>query len=204
MKIGLFKKLYTVLTLLYIFFAVWTNDSLAQTCSDSDGGLDYYQTGSVISSTGKYIDYCTAGGKIVEEYCDGTSIKNDVYDCKTQNPTWDCFNGECCAWPGDICSVDSDCCINNSCQNGTCQPTSDILINEAFNQSCRNYCIDSGFEGCRSIGTDTDASNGLAYIYPAFVCTLTNRYTCNTVVYISAPGVCGGYQAEWTRCKCYG
>src|SRR4030042_720406 len=204
MNIRFLIKLYTLIALIFIFFVIWSKDSLAQTCNDSDGGLNYYQTGSVTTPTGIYKDYCIQVDKIYEEYCDGSSLKSNVYDCKTQNPTWNCFNGECCAWPGDTCGVDSDCCINNSCQNGMCLPTSDILLNEAFNMSCRNYCMDSGFEGCRSIGTDPGASNGLTYIYPGSVCTLTNTYTCDTVVYSSSTSLCGEFQTEWTRCKCYG
>jgi hypothetical protein len=175
-------------------------------CNDSDGGQNYYQQGTVTDNTtlpGGQIeyktDYCISGSAVYEYFCNGIYRSQITNQCVSTTGAV-CFNGECCSWVNQDCSTDSDCCTNYACQGGKCvSPT--ILLNEAFNMSCRNYCMDSGFSGCISIGTDTLASNGMAYIYPGFICTLTNTYTCDTVIYISS-GVCGGHQTEWTRCRC--
>jgi hypothetical protein len=184
-----------------------TPTPIALFCNDSDGGQNYYQQGTVTDNTTlsggriEYMtDYCIGGNFVNEYFCNGINRSQITTPCISVSAGTTCFNGECCSWVNQTCFSDSDCCTNFACQGGKCV-SPNILLNEAFGMSCNNYCIDSGFSGCLSIGTDSLASNGMAYIYPGFVCTLTNRYTCDTIIYISS-GVCGGHQTEWTRCRC--
>ncbi|OGM13915.1 hypothetical protein A3A76_05400 [Candidatus Woesebacteria bacterium RIFCSPLOWO2_01_FULL_39_23] len=175
-------------------------------CSDTDGGQSYFQQGTVTDNTylpGGQIesvtDYCTTGNALGEFYCNGTIRSTELYQCGTSAQST-CFNGECCSWVGQACNVDSDCCTNYACQGGSCVSPS-ILLNEALGLSCYTYCQASGFSTCASVGTDTFASNGMMYVYQNNSCILTNAYDCNRVIYDNL-SVCGGREADWTRCRC--
>jgi hypothetical protein len=137
-------------------------------------------------------NYGTYGALLQSINCDNTNVTRTV-----------CFNGECCGWVNQDCSTDSDCCTNFACQQSKCV-SPNILLNEGLSKNCSTYCKEAGYGGCISIGTDVFAANGMSYIYPGFICTLTNTYSCDTVIYPSSSsgGVCEGYQAEWTRCRC--
>ena len=68
----------------------------ATTCTDSDGGLNYYVQGTVKKGTITSTDYCgaqTSGGRqyVLEQYCDsGNNIAQSAYLCSAL-----CSNGAC-------------------------------------------------------------------------------------------------------------
>lgn len=49
-------------------------------CSDSDGGKDYYNIGTVTKGTESYKDSCK-GNVLTEYYCDGKTVKSEKVDC---------------------------------------------------------------------------------------------------------------------------
>jgi len=84
---------------------------------------------------------------------------------------------------------------------GFATPTpSNMMLNSGLNVSCYNLCRSSGFAGCASVGTDFNGSNGLYYDGFLATCTILSA-DCNLVMY-SASNVCGGFNANWTRCFC--
>lgn len=108
-----------------------------------------------------------------------------------------------CGLFGSLCGSDTDCCSANLCKDGVCQPNSNILPNYARNYSCRNYCLNNGYAGCSSIGTDDQASNGLAEVNSSGSCGTTTSYDCYYVIYNSGL-TCDGHTTDWTNCNCYG
>lgn len=72
-----------------------------KTCTDSDGGINYYTKGEVVVCTfyesdlgggggcGALVDYCS-GDVLTEGYCEGTSSKSVKYTCP-----YGCTNGAC-------------------------------------------------------------------------------------------------------------
>lgn len=76
------------------------------TCSDSDGGLDYYTKGTVTSSEGSITDACIDSYELVEWVCDEMdSIEDEYYVCP-----YGCENGACLEEPSpepepEICAA---------------------------------------------------------------------------------------------------
>ncbi len=83
------------------------NDCPSYTCTDSDGGKDYYVKGSAIKHIHGYNgincldvfndyciyilgDYCTNSETLKEAYCDGDEVKNISYKCPNG-----CIDGAC-------------------------------------------------------------------------------------------------------------
>lgn len=71
-------------------------DCKAETCTDSDGGINYYSPG-LCSSCGTSsqpclaaMDYCTDSTQLSECYCSGTSINYSYYSCP-----YGCFKDAC-------------------------------------------------------------------------------------------------------------
>lgn len=50
-------------------------------CEDSDGGRDYYITGTVTKGTESRTDRCTSGNRLTEYYCNGNQINSETYLC---------------------------------------------------------------------------------------------------------------------------
>jgi len=64
-------------------------------CTDSDGGINYYTPGKIVSSEGiKGGDYCSFGNLLVEQYCESSErINAYVYDCADEGKV--CKDGAC-------------------------------------------------------------------------------------------------------------
>jgi hypothetical protein len=66
-------------------------DSECGYCWDSDGGINYYEKGSVNSTiNGTLVDVCNTGVRLIERYCDGNAAESDFFDCPNG-----CFDGAC-------------------------------------------------------------------------------------------------------------
>ena len=112
------------------------------------------------------------------------------------------ISAQSCVSFGELCGSDFECCSPLTCQSGVCQPISNILNNPAISRSCRNLCLENGYAGCTSIGTDDSASNGLVWTFSDAQCTLADYYNCYYVIYNTGV-VCGGELSTWTNCNCY-
>ncbi|MGB9719612.1 MAG: hypothetical protein ACPL06_03400 [Candidatus Anstonellales archaeon] len=60
-----------------------------ETCTDTDGGRNYYEYGTTYTLTQKEGDVCEKT-VLTEYYCDGTEIKNETFQCE-----YGCENGVC-------------------------------------------------------------------------------------------------------------
>lgn len=64
------------------------------TCTDSDGGINYYTFGIVTLTNGSYnynyTDYCSGNTTLYERYCSGTQLKTTTHNC-----TYLCNTGKC-------------------------------------------------------------------------------------------------------------
>lgn len=64
-------------------------------CSDSDGGLDYFTTGTTRDFVSSYSDLCTDSQQIREYYCEGGRVASTLARC----PTNSCSGGRCIGTP---------------------------------------------------------------------------------------------------------
>ncbi len=70
-------------------------------CSETDSGKDYYDSGTTISSAGYSADICTQDGKLKEWYCNAQGDKISItVNCPAG---YSCTNGKCAA-VGNLCS----------------------------------------------------------------------------------------------------
>ena len=60
------------------------------TCTDSDGGKNYYQKGTVTVDGTSYTDYCLDENRLIEYYCSNNQMRFDTYAC-----SYGCENGAC-------------------------------------------------------------------------------------------------------------
>jgi len=72
-----------------------TTTTVERTCTDSDGGKNYYTYGTVKTKTeissGTYYDLCWSGSDVLHEwYCDGWTVKKVEYECPNG-----CASGAC-------------------------------------------------------------------------------------------------------------
>ncbi len=61
-------------------------------CSDTDGGINIYQTGAVSKGAEVFRDSCSGNNGGIEYYCDGNQVKNATFDCPDG---YFCSNGRC-------------------------------------------------------------------------------------------------------------
>jgi len=71
-------------------------------CTDSDGGLDFYEQGSASVGNNQQQDYCS-GNDLVEAYCLGGDIQTMVYECP-----YKCDDGECIEEEPGLQCTDTD------------------------------------------------------------------------------------------------
>lgn len=72
-----------------------------ETCTDTDGGYDIYERGTLTKDSTAYTDYCTDTYSVKEYSCSGTSLVETNVACGTG---YTCSNGACAA---EVCA-DSD------------------------------------------------------------------------------------------------
>jgi len=71
-------------------FRVWNDCSQETTCTDSDGGLNYYQLGTATSGSQSLSDHCNDDFTLTEKFCSGSEIKWETYQCPVG-----CRDGAC-------------------------------------------------------------------------------------------------------------
>lgn len=76
-----------------------------------------------------------------------------------------------------------------------------VSVNAATGLSCSQVCINQGYVGCNSVGTDGFGTNGLMSNKNLLVCG-TASATCTTPME-DLGGTCDGNIPQWTRCNCY-
>jgi hypothetical protein len=130
-------------------FELWYVQNVVQTCTDSDGGMNYYVKGNTtgIAFGTNYVstltDFCWPNGyghdgAVSEWYClNSTHMTNTSYICPKGcqdgaciNSTISCGNGICevgetCSnCPNDCgCSINQTCCSDGTCKNSCNAPT---------------------------------------------------------------------------------
>jgi len=70
-------------------------------CSDTDGGQDIYEAGTVTEDSLPYTDYCYDINTVWEYYCMGDSAQVVQKECPTD---YECVSGECVYSPAETCS----------------------------------------------------------------------------------------------------
>jgi hypothetical protein len=96
--------------------------SINKTCTDSDGGMNYYVKGTTTDSLGTALDTCSSDSKILTEYkCSGNDKMSVTYVCPNS-----CSNGVC---------------VNPTSTNQTTQSniTSPIAVNNTL--VCISGCL---------------------------------------------------------------
>ncbi len=126
--------------------------SIIATCTDSDGGKNYYTKGTVAKGSDFRTDFClVAGGTfryVNEYYCENNEIRDEVYECPN--------------------SCDNGACLSTACGNGICEP-SEVSLRYLRGQTTTcpqdcgfeidpydadvDYCISSASTGQQKIST---------------------------------------------------
>lgn len=92
---------------------------IPDSCSDTDGGLNYSLAGSTQGNNGTFSDSCSTGSVVIEYFCaaDGVTVANGTHDC------------------GSGFACDSGRCISESlvpsvaaCGNGVCEESESTLL----------------------------------------------------------------------------
>lgn len=79
-----------------------------KTCTDSDGGKNYYVKGTATASGQSLSDHCNSDGTLTEKYCSNNVVVWETYACP-----YGCSDGRCI-----------DIAVNNTCGDGICQDSS--------------------------------------------------------------------------------
>ncbi|NOX71836.1 MAG: DUF333 domain-containing protein [Candidatus Micrarchaeota archaeon] len=145
-------------------FSVWDECIHPKdTCSDSDGGKNYYKRGKVKTGSGiteeDSCTYCTgfcepgeecnSVCRAVEEFfCGENGIEKTIYSCPNG-----CKDGECLAVPTSACTSDSDCGVpekDTYCADGSaCMKTKyPKCINPGTERAKCSYVATGGCKAC--------------------------------------------------------
>ena len=105
-------------------------------CSDSDGGLDINVAGTTTAGSTSMKDYCINDNTLMEYYCSGSAVANDVETCDNGCQNGACVSGNltelqtCSEQGGTICEHGIECSVpmitasdSNYCCTGTCGVT---------------------------------------------------------------------------------
>ncbi len=125
-------------------------------CTDSDGGIDYYQQGTVvIDDQHHYTDYCITNEMLDEYYCISNTLGNTTYACPNG-----CEDGACINMSGNC--TDSDGGLNYY-QQGTVVVDNQFLYtdychsNERLNEY---YCVNNSTLGNVTYYCENNCTNG--------------------------------------------
>jgi len=132
---------------------------LAATCTDSDGGRNYYVKGNTSGlnaggSPASFTDFCDASNRLQEYICGASGeVLFDYYTCSCSNGA--CITMEYC---GDgICSASTESCSTCSLDCGSCPSICGDGICETGEDS--NNCSSD----CPPVATCTDSDGGRNY-----------------------------------------
>lgn len=202
------------------------NNTQQNKCTDSDGGLNYDNFGTVIVGSNSYQDSCQSTSNLVEYSCEGKSMKQTTISCGVGIS---CQNGACIQFSGTCTDSDaneeyklgqtiqysggvvaqskSDACFdNNTIKEFFCE--GNIIKNKPLTCPPRTIC-DTGL--CRPLCEDHDygvQSHAASYVsdqngsHYDFCSTqyLLSEYVCNNDVAATTSVTCS------TLCKdgrCY-
>jgi len=173
-----------------------TNISNA-TCTDSDGGINYYVFGTATDNTKSYSDYCSSQNGLNEAFCDpvyGANIAS-AYNCP-----YGCSNGACklgstnvslCV-PGrlyldcNVCNAAGTAYVptTSKCPSGTtCNNTGRCKSLQPTNPYCGNGIIDAG-ETCdgSNLGFGPTIQTGYLFVNSSiWVGNLNNGHIFNVL-----------------------
>jgi hypothetical protein len=173
------KVLFLSLMFVFIFLTAGIGDVNAVSCSDSDGGVNYYEKGSATKYEGDEdftTDVCESDSLLREYYCKETSssVSSRVHECPEG-----CSEGKCLGEPipvGEFECFDSDEGINLY-EKGH-------LIDKKNNEDSYDSCLDENT--LREYYCDPDS-----YLFYSFDCP-------NGCV----DGACSGLLTEQTSSSC--
>jgi hypothetical protein len=183
-----------------VICAIIESTAPSKTCSDSDGGIDYYLSGTCSECAhgsqgggcGVTPEICNGPTTLWEYKCNNNECERVVYECPNG-----CENGACiqsidCYTDGDCGTPVTNryCSGNNACTNSTTYqcidagtPESQCTIAGAggcgpCQNGCENgYCMNASIE-CHS-DSDCGTSSTTKFCSGSNVCTNTTTYTCN-------------------------
>jgi len=170
------------------------SDCPAPSCKDTDEGIDYYTSGSVMTSSGKeFKDYCLDNNNLMEYACNPDGSESTYqYDCSKEGLI--CQDGACVK--GAQCIEGASCSSDDDCYGGICILTSsdDICYAKPIysDSDCKMFCNNfsglneykwDGAESCECYGSITEdecvesaAQYGYGYSY--FPGTTTGTCDC--------------------------
>lgn len=126
-------------------------------CTDSDGGRDYYIKGTVVYGGTSVEDYCTDTNlSLHEKFCGAEGPQEEVYRCR-----YGCTEGACAREGSDWCTdtdggrnyyVKGTACDGPKCSEDMCQDSVYLMENDcgwAGGIPTQDGCGHNGLGGCR-------------------------------------------------------
>ena len=124
-----------------------------ETCTDSDGGLNYSEKGVVYYGQNEFNDYCL-GSDLVEWYCKYNEVSALKYKCPESCQNGACMLGECTNYYAD---KDNDGYGDSKDSKCLTSPTEDYKITIAGDCNDDNATINPGAdEACDSVDNNCD------------------------------------------------
>ncbi len=121
-----------------------------QTCTDSDGGKNYYVKGTATAGSQSLSDHCNDKYSLTEKFCSGNEIKWETYNCPHG-----CSEGACMlnASINTTCIKKEDkCCLGDKCVSSSVTCSKGYI---PIFEGCNEQCVPK--KGCKpSHCTDSD------------------------------------------------
>ncbi|MCK4634356.1 MAG: hypothetical protein KAT37_00605 [Candidatus Aenigmarchaeota archaeon] len=165
--LGLFVTMFLVLFSISVL-APGTESTISDSCTDTDGGKNYYEKGTATMGGTSLSDHCNSDNSLTEKYCSDEEIKWVKYEC-----LHGCENGACiseaeeyeettcgdskCMYPEDDYNCRKDCLPN--CGDGVCQDYTCMAYGCPYGETSKNcpedcepaeesYCEGLSWEDC--------------------------------------------------------
>ncbi|MGV8084932.1 MAG: Kazal-type serine protease inhibitor family protein [Candidatus Bilamarchaeum sp.] len=149
-------------------------------CTDSDGGRDYYTRGTVEKGDDSYEDRCSGSNRVVEYYCRNNEVEDESYLCQSG---YECISGRCER-------TGSSCYDPDNSRTDTTRATTVTHSGEApGSDSCADsntvvefYCNSAGNIASNTVscGASRVCESGVCVVAPVDPCTDSDGYDIYT------------------------
>lgn len=129
------------------------------TCSDSDGGKNYYEKGTVTKGDGSWTDHCNQDGTLTEKYCLEGEVKAVAVECEEG---YECDGGRCVGIPMPGCAEQGEqfsWVYTNEYPEHCCEGLTEWEEGMDTRISVADECYDTGLVSGNPVGRCIECGN---------------------------------------------